>query len=271
MNKPRESDSAGFTLLEVLISIVLLVVITIAIFQATTTTFRIRDALIHESEFFNGIRLAMGVMERDVNLIYSPLIMMPTPSASPTAPSPADAQDMANIMSQELGRQSTYWAPAFDRTGVRPSRLQGTSEKLSFVAASHVRVYKGTAENEFLKVSYELKSDPVTVFDAKDTVSGARMLTRTSSTHVFFDDDDRDTFKRTHSVLFGILKFRFEYYSKPKEKWATSWDSDSQDTKNEYPDMVRVTFEAAGPSRLRYQGIYYLKSEVPLRGLQTKF
>lgn len=267
MNRTRE---AGFTLLEVLISIALLVVITIAIFQATTTTFRIRDALIHEGDFYNGVRLAMSVMERDINLIYTPLIMMPTPNPSVT-PGPTEAQDLANIMSQDLGRQSKYWAPAFDRTGVRPSRLQGTGDKLSFVTASHVRVYKGTAENEFLKVSYELEPDRVSVFDAKDTVSGARMLTRSSSTNAFLDDDDRDQSRKKHNILFGVLRLSFRYFSKPKDKWENAWDSDSSDYKNQYPDLIEVTFEAAGPARMRYDGIYTFKSEIPLRGLQTKF
>jgi prepilin-type N-terminal cleavage/methylation domain-containing protein len=264
------NNSRGFTLLEVLISIALLLVISIAIYQATTSTYRIRDSLIHEGDFYNGIRLAMGVMERDINLIYSPLIMVPQPNPSAT-PDPASAQDLANIMSQELGRQSKFWAPAFDRTGIRPSRLIGSSDKLSFVTASHVRVYKGTAETEFLKVSYDLAQDRVTQFDPKDKVSGARVLVRTSSTNAFMDDDDRDTFKRTHNILFGILKLSYRYYQKARDRWLNAWDSDGQDTKNEYPDIIEVSIEVAGPARLRYEGAYLLKTEIPLRGLPSKF
>ncbi len=260
-------NERGFTLIEVLISLALLVVISMAIYQATTQTYRLRDSLIHEGDFYNGIRLAMGVIERDVTLLYSPVLMVPTPTGTPT---PVDAQDMAALMG-DLGRQTKFWGPAIDKTGIRPSRFVGESEKMSFISASHVRVYKGTAETEFLKVTYQLEPDALTTFDRNDPVAGARMLVRTSSTRSFSDDDDRDEARKTHAILYGVLKLSFRYYRKTKDQWVNRWDSDSQDFKNEYPDIIEATLEAAGPTRLRLQGVYLFKPEVPLRGVQIKF
>src|SRR3954471_16711499 len=73
----RNRNTSGFTLLEVLISIFLLVVISLAIYNATTESYRLRDSLANEGDFYNGIRLSMSVLERDIALVYSPTIMIP--------------------------------------------------------------------------------------------------------------------------------------------------------------------------------------------------
>src|SRR5215213_6023098 len=70
-------EQAGFTLLEVLISISILVFISFGIYQATTNTFRLRDVLMNEGDFYNGIRMASSVVQRDVALIYSPALILP--------------------------------------------------------------------------------------------------------------------------------------------------------------------------------------------------
>ena len=76
------SDASGFTLIEVLIAMVLLTVISLAIFQATTTTYHLRDTLLHEGDFHNGIRLAVGILERDFSQLYTPALMIPRTSPS---------------------------------------------------------------------------------------------------------------------------------------------------------------------------------------------
>src|SRR3954470_4695672 len=84
--QPRNNSEAGFTLLEVLISMVILMFIGIAISQMTTKTFELRDVLSNEGDFYNGIRLSMQIIQRDVALMYSPVLILPDYPKQPTTP-----------------------------------------------------------------------------------------------------------------------------------------------------------------------------------------
>src|SRR3954467_2214180 len=86
--RSKRRAPAGFTLLEVLIVMAILAFISLGIYRATTETFRLRDSIAAEGDFYNNIRLAMTLLNRDVATMYSPTILLntPSPSASPGAP-----------------------------------------------------------------------------------------------------------------------------------------------------------------------------------------
>jgi len=262
----RQLSQAGFTLIEVMIAMVLLVIISISIYQATTQTYALRDKLMHEGEFFNGIRLSMGILERDFSMLYSPVLMKPEDKR--TNPPPADAQDLQAIIEADQGVQQQFWGAVVDKTGIRPSKFVGTDNKLSFISASHVRIYKNAAESEFAKVTYELQNDR----SGLPSAELGQVLVKTSNPNAFDEDDspgnaDKAKLKRVYPLLPGVKSLKYRYYRKDKDQWGTSWDSDSADTKNIYPDMIECTIEVVGPSRLMFTGVYKFRPEVPLRGI----
>jgi general secretion pathway protein J len=252
-NKKRPANTAGFTMLEVLIAIALLGMISLGIYQATAETYRLRDILLNEGDFYNGIRLSLSVMDRDISLLYSPYIMKPeepvtAPSARPiTLSTAADA--------------TTFWGPATDDGGIKPSRFIGTDTKISFVSASHIRLYKDAPESEFALISYEL------VQDRTSGLPDSMVLLKNESSNVFIEDERTDKLKKTYPLLHGIKKWRYRYYRKDKDRWENSWDSDKEDFKNIYPDIIEVTVEVIGPSRLHFEGMYKFRPETPLNGL----
>jgi prepilin-type N-terminal cleavage/methylation domain-containing protein len=274
MNSRRQNSEAGFTLIEVLISVVVLTFISLGIYQLTTQTFRLRDSLSIEGEFYNSIRLAMNVLGRDVAAIYTPELMKPPtpqPSGNPAggvvAAAPPDV-DFQNLLSTDAGRTTPFWLPAIEKSGLRPSHFIGTDLKISFLALSHVRIYRDAPDSIFAKISYEL------VHDENPGVPGvtdALMLVRTESTNAFDDDDRRDrNYSRKLPLLHGIKKLKYRYWKKDGTatgKWDTSWDNEKEDYKGKFPDLVEVTFEVIGPEHLSFEGIYKFRPEVPLRGL----
>ncbi len=277
---PR-ARQAGFTLLEVMISLVILSFIALGIYQATVQTFKLRDVLQSEGEFYNGIRLAMDILQRDIALCYSPLIMRPKKAPSTTAPQPGatpeltgpeadvtpdlDPQTAQAFASKGLLNESKFWGPVLDKTGIRASRFQGSENKMSFVAASHVRIYKDAAESEFAKVSFELAPD-----SSNHDVQGAQLLVKTESPNVYEEEDTKDKYLRKFVLLKGIRKFRFRYFRKdkgPEGTWMTTWDSNNGDQKGRYPDEVEITLDVGGPLRLGFDGKYVFRMEVPLSGV----
>lgn len=262
--------NAGFSLLEVLISIAVLVFISLGLTQTISETFKLRDTLMVEGDFYNGIRLALDVVQRDVAMMYSPSIMLPPKVPKTDAagnplpegpPDPAEAREMQNLLATDAGQTSPFWAPAIDRSGIRPSRFVGTDTKLTFVSASNIRIYRDSLECDFVKITYEILPDNV----ERD---GNQVLTKTESPNVFNDDDRRDReVQRIYPLLRGISQLRYRYYRKDKDAWSTNWDSDKEETRNIYPDIIEVSLEVKGPKSMSFDGKYRFRPEVPLRGM----
>ncbi len=252
----RSRNNTGFSLLEVLISIVLLVVISFSIFQAISETYKLRDVITHEGDFYNGIRLAMNVVQRDIELLYSPLLMKPEEKKSNRPPSAEVDQELPEYTPSE------FFGPPVDKTGIRPTRFFGSDSKLSFVSASHVRVYKDATETDLNKIGYALDTDTDQIPEP-----GLKMLIKTSSTAVFNYDELKDNSKRKYPLLHGIKKLQFRFYQKEKQQWYSSWDSEKSDFKDKMPDAVEVKLEVLGPSNLNFEGTYRFKPEMPFNGL----
>ncbi len=258
----KNEAGQGFTLLEVLISIVLLVVISLGIYQATTETYRLRDILMHEGDFYNSIRLSMGILERDIAMLYSPTLAAPPQKDNPT---PAETKEMEDVLATDAGQSTPFWSPAIDKTGIRPSHFVGTETKLTFISLSHIRVYKDSPESEFAKITYELQAEK----DNSDApeLRGTSLLVKNESTRAFDEDESKDLNPTVYPLLHGITKLKYRYYNKAKDQWLNSWDSDKEEFKNIYPDRIEITVEVKGPSRLQFEGIYHFRPEIPLHGL----
>ncbi|MBC7692458.1 MAG: prepilin-type N-terminal cleavage/methylation domain-containing protein [Methylotenera sp.] len=262
--------TAGFTLIEVLIAITLLVVISLAIYQATTQTYKLRDTLMNEGDFHNGIRLSMAIMERDVSQIFSPTIMLPPKkpdknAALPGQNAPLDPE-LEQIVNSDLGRTTQFWLGMTDKTGVRASRFDGTANSMSFISLSHVRVYKESPESEITKVTYELRDDPT-----PDKKESTKMLVKIEDTNAFDDESKKTTYQRVLPLLRGIRKMSFRYYRKEKQEWFTSFTNDKDDLRGKFPDMIEVSLEAIGPSRMFFEGNFIFKPEIPLNGLNPSY
>ena len=256
-------SQAGFTLLEVLIAICILTFISVGLYQATVQTYSLRDALSTEGDFYSEIRLSMNILQRDLTLLYSPIVLLPSPSPSPSVsfrPTTPQQATSGQLPDPTLAQTFEYWGPALDSAGTRPSHFVGTENRLTFVSNSHLRIYKDAPESEFAKIAYDLAPD--------DSNKESQMLVKTESTNVFdVDPDHKDDQQRAFALLHGIKKFKYRYYRKDKDTWGPGWDSDSDEQKNIYPDIVELTFDVVGPSQLAFSGRFLFKPELPLRAI----
>ncbi len=238
--------------------------------------FKLRESLMNDGDFHNGIRLAMSVLEKDIQQFYSPTLLLPEPNPSPSASgqafAPATAVDpeLQRMRDSPAGRANPFWGAVAHMTGIRPMRFVGTSNKLTFVSASRRRIYKDAPESEFSKIMYELRVDPN---PSIEDLKGTSILYKTSSPSAFDENDlSRDKLKSTAPLLYGIKSFKFKFYRADKDQWVNQWDSESSiDTQGTYPDIIEATFEVIGPTRLRFDGIYKFRPEAPLNGLPETF
>jgi prepilin-type N-terminal cleavage/methylation domain-containing protein len=294
IRKPERRGDAGFTLIEVMIAIVLLVGVSVSIFQATTQTFKYRSRAVNEGDFYSGIRLAMGLIDRDTAALFSPVNMnpknfpdptssaappadptggaYPTRAANPYAPpgatggNAAQAQQLDELLKSDLGKTSDYWLAATDLTAIRPSRFIGTENRLQFVTSDHMRIYKNSEECEFSKVVYELR-------DAKDSElgDGVKTLVKIEDADVFDDGEKKGKSAKIYPLLQGVKRMSIRYFRKDKKTWEKAWDNDHDDMKGLYPDIVEVSIDVVGPAKLSYKGVYMFKPETAFYGMDSSF
>lgn len=281
LSKSLIHSQAGFTLIELMISIAILAMISLGIYEAVIGTFKLRDELNADGDFYTGIRLAMGIMHHDVALIYSPLIMLNQPGAAPSpAPSAAPVQSASTTTAAEafqtsadLQQSFTFWSAAVDKSGLRPSRFNGKADKMTFISASNYRVYRDSPESEFTKVTYEVARDDEPAINGFK-VDGSSILRRGVNANVFDNDDFKDR-EQTHlyTLLRGVVKAEFAFYRWKENKLErhTTWDSDTDDFKNQIPDIIELVLELKGPSQMSFEGDYRFKPEIPIHGIFPSF
>ncbi len=287
----RSTD--GFTLIEVMIAIVLLVMISMAIYQATTQTFKYRAKIITEGDFYSGVRLAMGLMDRDIAALFSPVTLNPNqtktgsdaaaesavdqqpaarlPRTRPAADDPdaaLKAQQLEDLQRSELGQVTDFWLGATDLTAIRPSRFVGTADRLQFIASSHQRVYKDFRESEYAKIIYEIREDP-----NPDKFESTKILVKVENPNAFDEVEKKDKGAKIYPLLPGIKSFRLRYYRREREAqtgtWETVWDTSKNQTQGIYPDLIELTIEVASYNRLSFKGTYFFKPETPFHGLDS--
>mgnify|MGYP001570413185 FL=1 len=266
----RYQNNSGLSLIEVLIAMAILAFISVRIYEITTRTFALREYLAQEGDFYNSVRLSMNILGRDIASIYSPLFILPEKAATPpgqtasTDPNEARLQTELAMGMGDLGRVTTFWLGALDKTGVRPSRFIGSDSKISFVAVSHMRVYRDTKESNFARIVYQLEPD-----SENKEHPDARVLVKFESSNAFDDDEKNELGNLKTPLLHGIKKLQFRFFKKEKEETVRAWDNEKEEFLKMFPDKVLVDLEAYGPGSLTFEGTYAFRPEIPFRPLDA--
>ncbi len=227
-------NSRGLTLIEVLIAMTLLAFISIIVYQATVSGFQVNYKLTSESNDYMTLTVSLQAIEQDIAQMYTPYI------TSEKVP--------------ENNTPSNYWSAGIRPDGLRRSRFTGSREKISFVSNSNRRVQRGSAESDFLKVSWEIERNK----------TGAYSLYRSIDTDIFNYEDARANQKKTDRIpLFeNLTSAKFSFYKKETKTWEEAWDSEGSYVKPiaRYPEMVKLKIELPDPTNpsaiLAWEGIF---------------
>lgn len=263
---PRPGLPPGLTLLEVLIAIVILVFISLGIYQSTTSSFQIRETLQADSDFFSDLRMATSILERDISHVFTPTALQPPDDSQ----SPSGAGNPAATTASPLPEvaPTPFWGTVMNVTGMRHARLQGSGNQLSFIGASHVRVYKESRESIFSKILYKITPDP----NAPEEMAGTGILTKLEDTDVFNPEDREDSSSlKTQALLYGIKTFKLRYFNRSKDTWLNEWDTENPDYRNSFPDLIEISLEVVGRSRLYFEGKFVFKPEIPFAGIPQTY
>jgi prepilin-type N-terminal cleavage/methylation domain-containing protein len=269
----------GFTLIEVMISLFILTLIGVTTSKAVIEAAKLKEVLKDETEFASEFRTSVGFIERDLNQTFNPrwfLAADMTPIDPYSQPAPVAAGQVAATSPDFLNRRLNgtafqsydYWGAVLDATGIRPSRFKGTEKSISFVTASHTRVYQQKKESIYAKVKYELipqPENPNLNKEQNDKMKGLSALIKTENTRAFeLEEPPKDAaYVNTYVVLNNIQKIKFNFYKIGEKDPVHEWDSDKNDPKGLFPEAVEIELTVKAPNDRTLDAKVLFRLETP--------
>lgn len=260
--RTRRTRDAGFTLLEVMISLFILVMIGTVVSKAVIEAARLKEMLREETDFSSEFRTSTSFIERDLSQIFNPRWFLPPDlkPIDPYAPPPVPAKGLPTPLSpDEINRRTrgtafeafAFWGPVLESSGIRASRFTGKETEMSFVTASHVRVYQMKKESIYAKVRYLLvpqEPDPNLSKEQNERLSGLYSLIKIENTRAFETAEPKEApYLNTYTILTRIKKLRFQYLRGDEKEPFREWDSQTTEPKGIFPNAVEMEVSILGP------------------------
>jgi prepilin-type N-terminal cleavage/methylation domain-containing protein len=261
----RNSDSRGFTLLEVMIALFILVMIGTTTSKAVIDAAQLKEVLKNETEFYGEFRTSVGFIERDLAQVFNPRWLLPadhqkldffggsavrTGSGGETIPK-LSPDEVVRRTRGTASQSFEYWGPVLDVSGIRASRFKGKDDHFSFVAASHARIYQMKKESVFSKVRYEVvkqRSNPNLTKEENEKAMGLYALYKVENTRPFELEEPREApYLQSYLILGNIRKIRFTYHQAGEKDGKSDWDSESAEPQGSFPAMVEMEVTLVGP------------------------
>jgi prepilin-type N-terminal cleavage/methylation domain-containing protein len=254
MMKPNHSPfkSAGFTLIEVMITITILGTLTVLVAQSMQTAIKSKAKLQTQIDTSSRMRDAMRLLQRDINLAYhyrdvekeiDALIkkkntpggagagagIVPGAPVVPGQPVGPDPDQIGSAMPNGERREVVRKDPA--------THFVGNGEGLNFVTMNNARTVRDSQSADFTEVGYELKDCK----SLKEDAGNSKCLWRRSSPLV-----DLDVTKGGSEIVLleNVTEFKLRYIGKGKQEWVSDWRTDVGGdgvTKNNFPTAVEVS------------------------------
>jgi prepilin-type N-terminal cleavage/methylation domain-containing protein len=275
-------NSKGFTLIEVMISLFVLVLIGVTTSKAVLDAAKLKEVLKDETEFSSEVRTSMTFIERDLNQIFNPRMLLPPDQiqydqfAQPTtngnpagvgAPTLLPPDQLNRFLRGYAFQSFNYWGAVYDQTGIRPSRFKGDESSFSFVAASHNRIYQQKKESIYAKIKYSLSpqaQNPNLNKEQNEKLKGLKSLIKTENTRAFELEDPKEApYINYYTVLNNIKNFRIGYFKRGEKDAVRTWDSDAIETRGLFPEAVEIEVTLQAPNDRTTDSKILFKLETP--------
>jgi len=225
------NSQAGFTLIEMLITVGILATMTIlatqSIQQAIKSKVKIQEQIDDVSRMRDALRLIDGDINqafhyRDVETEITELMNKKTlaPGQAPPPPTAPTPQD-----------------PSMARRSNPVTNFMGTENAMDFVTMNNARMIRNMKQADFMEVGYSLKS--CKSLGGED--GSSQCLWRRSTSWV-----DEDVTKGGDEIVLleNISEFKLRYIGKGKEDWVSVWRTDEggdSSSKGKFPTAVEIS------------------------------
>lgn len=210
LSSKGRSSKAGFTLLELILAIVVLLWISLATYYSVSATMRTRARVTQKTESIQELRALISLLKRDLSLAFI-----------------YRAEDFVWDPPEKLNPDQTPIPPPLPPAPI--TFFKGEKQKLFFSASSHQRTFANAPENEQHLVTYQMND--------KSLIRGesVRLLT--------YDDRDQvDDFVKD-VLIENVLELDFQFWDVKNEKWIDDWDSEKAEFLDTVPPIVKINLK----------------------------
>lgn len=203
------SNTKGFTLLEVLLSMALFSIIALTTIKQITLIRNTKDTAFKDVDAFSNARAALNAMETDIRQAFHVLY-----------------EDLGSHAKQTLQQGGSVAHSLFD----------GQKTKLTFTSLSHRNYFLGRRESEQTEITFSLQSS---------RNSNKSTLIKRESELI---DDRPYEGGSNYTLLENVDSLEFQYYDPSTQKWQDTWNSDSGVYRDRFPTAVKVKIVIASSS-----------------------
>ncbi|MBI1908899.1 MAG: prepilin-type N-terminal cleavage/methylation domain-containing protein [Deltaproteobacteria bacterium] len=202
---------SGFTLIEVIVSVAILALISIVVWQASGSNMRAKERSEKRDEVFQSVAMVMDRMSEDLMeaFLYSPT-----------------SEELGKSINGEILAKTAF-----------VGKNNGDADEISFTSFSHVRYLKDVKESDQEEVTYKLEP-------SKDDESNSLEIVKRSSSPL---DANPTEGGKTYPLLKGVKGLSFRYYDPKKQEWFEEWDSEGSDNPSKLPRAVEITLTVENP------------------------
>jgi type II secretion system protein J len=197
-------EQSGFTLIEVVITVAILMSLTIAIASMLRSGFEVKTGLSEKAAMLHRLSVVMDKVARDVQFAFYVSLK--------DADKNGIDRKMKTIFKIDKG---------------------SPGDKLTLTTKTHQPIRSGAPESEFTYVIYELK-------DSQDQ-PGRKDLYRAETPAIPLDLRDEPPMRL---LAKNIKTLTFEFWRGDDWSRSDYWDTGRGDTRNLLPKLVRITVEA---------------------------
>ena len=212
----RQKSQGGFTLVEVMLALGLLLVIGTAVARSMALSFETKDIVTKVNDRYHEGRVIVSRMARELRMAF---------------------------LRAEVPRENREEEPAVI------TRFKGEENEIYFASTSHMRIYAGTRESDQCEVAYFLGRSNRR--DDSDGYRGKTLYRRESR----WIDNQPDKGGYVWPVVEGVKSLKLEYWDDEKEigddAWQRTWDSHENELEPLLPARVRITLELEAPEGRR--------------------
>lgn len=219
---PHLKNQSGFSLLEVMISILILSFITFSTYQLVNTNTETKTRVVKEDREIVQTIAAMGRFESDVSQLYTPLFayskMVPVASAS------------SDVYADAPVANGSFDGKTKDGNLIPLIKSEDKSS-LIFLTQANRRKMSDTKESRFAWIKYSLKNMEPDPENPDDKTQGLYELHRQSiSTDIFNTTLDWEK-QKSQVVMDKIKVLEFSFWDERAKKYTTSFQ-DLNENKN---------------------------------------
>jgi general secretion pathway protein J len=208
--KTFSKNRAGFTLIEILISLAIFSIIAIETVHHIQLLQNTKTAAFREIDLYDNLRAAISLMRFDLSQAF-------------------------HVGYDDLGPEAK--ASVMQNQPVAHTIFDGRPKELVFTSLSHRVYYTGVHECEQTEISYFLQNTPNSKYSS--------LMKRESG----LIDNDLYQGGPIYTLIDNVMSIDLAYWDEKNAKWVSDWNSDNGEFRDRFPFAVRMKISVIGQNK----------------------